>query len=155
MQWSEVVAESTLKDLPFKIETNEHGQILMSPHKRIHAIWQGEIEWQLRQHLPEGRTAPEFAIDTRLGTKTPDVVWYSRHREAALLQDQALAPEICVEVTSGSNTDEEMAIKRALYFEVGAREVWLCDEAGKLYFYTVDGPSAHSLVAPDFPQQLE
>jgi Uma2 family endonuclease len=154
MQWSEIVADPALKDLPYKIETNEYGQIVMSPHKRIHAIWQGEIEWRLRQCLPSGRAAPEFAIDTRLGTKTPNVVWYSRDREADLLADQRLAPEICVEVLSGSNTDGELAIKRALYFEAGALEVWLCDDTGALRFHTPEGEQAHSLLAPDFPRRL-
>lgn len=154
MQWSEIVADPTLKDLPYKIETNEYGQIVMSPHKRIHAIWQGEIEWCLRQSLPKGRTAPEFAIDTRLGTKTPDVVWYSRDREAVLLADQGVAPEICIEVLSDSNTERELATKRMLYFEAGALEVWLCDEAGALRFYTPEGERTHSVLAPDFPRQL-
>ena len=154
MQWSEIVADPALKDLPYKIETNEYGQIVMSPHKRIHAIWQGEIEWRLRQCLPQGRTAPEFALDTRLGTKTPDVVWYSRDREAALLADQGLAPEICIEVLSGSNTERELAAKRTLYFEAGALEVWLCDETGALRFHTPVGERAQSVLAPDFPRQL-
>ncbi len=154
MQWSEIVADPALKDLPYKIETNEYGQIVMSPHKRIHAIWQGEIEWRLRQCLPRGRTAPEFAIDTRLGTKTPDVVWYSRDREADLLADQGLAPEICIEVLSGSNTDRELATKRMLYFEAGALEVWQCDETGALRFHTPEGERHHSVLAPEFPRQL-
>ena len=154
MQWSEVVSDPALKDLPYKIETNEFGQIVMSPHKRIHAIWQGEIEWRLRQCLPTGRTAPEFAIDTRLGTKTPDVVWYSRDREAELLADQGLAPEICIEVLSGSNTDRELETKRVLYFEAGAQEVWQCEENGTLRFYGPDGERTRSALAPQFPRQL-
>ncbi|MBN2886282.1 MAG: Uma2 family endonuclease [Chromatiaceae bacterium] len=154
MHWSEVILDPALKDLPYKIETNEFGQIVMSPHKRRHAIWQGEIEWQLRRVLPTGRTAPEFAIDTQAGTKTPDVVWYSRDRESALLADQALAPEICVEVLSGSNSMREMEVKRALYFDAGAREVWLCSETGTLRFFTADGEQRCSELAPDFPQKL-
>ena len=154
MQWSEVVSDPALKDLPYKIETNEFGQIVMSPHKRIHAIWQGEIEWRLRQCLPQGRTAPEFAIDTRLGTKTPDVGWSSRDRESELLADQSLAPEICIEVLSGSNTDRELAAKRTLYFEAGALEVWQCEENGTLRFHTPEGERAHSALAPEFPRQL-
>ena len=154
MQWSDIVADPNLKDLPYKIESNEYGQIVMSPHKRIHSIWQGEIEWRLRQLLPMGRTAPEFAIDTRLGTKTPDVVWYSKAKEESLLADQCLAPEICVELLSGSNSDEEMVAKRILYFEAGAQEVWLCDETGSMRFYAPDGERSCSVLAPDFPKQL-
>jgi len=151
MLWAEVVADPALKDLPYKIETNEFGQIIMSPHKRRHAIWQGEIEWQLRRLLPLGRTAPEFAIDTRLGTKTPDVVWYSREREEELLTNDSVAPEICVEVLSSSNSGAEMAIKRELYFETGALEVWVCHEDGRVRFYDSTGPLLRSGLAPDFP----
>mgnify|MGYP001313879954 CR=1 FL=1 len=37
------------------------------------------------------------------------------------------APEICLEILSPSNSIVEMEMKRALYFEAGAREVWECD----------------------------
>jgi hypothetical protein len=32
MQWAEVVEDPNLKDLPYKIELNEYGQIIMTPH---------------------------------------------------------------------------------------------------------------------------
>ena len=154
MQWSEIVTDPALKDLPLKIETNEYGQIVMSPHQRIHAIWQGGIAWRLRHCLPAGRTVAELAIDTRLGTKTPDVVCYSSDREADVLADQRLAPEIGIDVLSGSTTDDELAIKRALYFEAGALEVWLCDESGAPSFQTPEGEQPRSGLAPDFPLRL-
>ncbi|SDY31181.1 Putative restriction endonuclease [Allochromatium warmingii] len=155
MQWSDVITDPALKDLPYKIETNEYGQLVMSPHKRRHAIWQGEIEWCLRQCLPQGRTAPEFAVDTDSGTKTPDVVWYSRDREAQLLADQRLAPEICIEVLFNSKTEREMATKRTLYFAAGALEVWQCDDSGALRFFTPAGEQPQSTLAPQFPRQLD
>ena len=31
MEWREIVEHPSLKDLPFKIETNERGQIIMTP----------------------------------------------------------------------------------------------------------------------------
>ena len=46
------------------------------------------------------------------------------------------APEICVEVLSPSNSEPEMNEKRALYFEAGAHEVWICDLDGKMEFHT-------------------
>ncbi len=33
MNWAEVVAHPSLQDLPFKIETNENGQIVMTSQK--------------------------------------------------------------------------------------------------------------------------
>lgn len=69
MHWSEFLSDPALKDLPDKLETNAFGQILMPPHRHRHAIWQGEIEWQLGRVLSTGRTAPEFAIDSQAETK--------------------------------------------------------------------------------------
>ena len=48
------------------------------------------------------------------------------------------APEICVEVLSPTNSLAEMNEKRALYFEAGAHEVWICGLDGKMEFYTPD-----------------
>jgi hypothetical protein len=38
-------------------------------------------------------------------------------------------------VISPSITAEEIAEKRAFYFEAGAKEVWLCDMDGRMSFY--------------------
>jgi hypothetical protein len=46
-----------------------------------------------------------------------------------------------------------MEEKRALYFEAGAREVWLCGRDGKMEFYTPDMAAA-SRLCPLFPGQL-
>ena len=52
-----------------------------------------------------------------------------------------IAPEICVEVVSPGNTRQEMEDKRALYFEAGAEEVWLCDVKGTLHFFLKGTPT--------------
>jgi Uma2 family endonuclease len=74
------------------------------------------------------------------------------HDEAAAAP---IAPEICVEVRSPSNTDAEMDAKRALYFEAGAEEVWICDEDGAMRFYDADGEMDASHRAPAFPAHVE
>lgn len=61
-----------------------------------------------------------------------------------------LAPEICVEVMSSSNTDEEMEEKRQLYLDLGAEEVWLVDEEGHIRFFGEEELDA-SKIAPDCP----
>ena len=43
MNWQEVCADKHLHDLPYKIELNEQGQILMTPVRLYHSAWQGEI----------------------------------------------------------------------------------------------------------------
>jgi len=157
-RWKQLGADPELAKLPGKIETDRLGRILMSPppffdHVRHVA---GIIEL-LHGHLPAGKALAETPIVTSDGVKVTDAAWISA-RYAAELEGQhpaALerAPEICVEVLSPSNTDEEMAEKRALYFEAGAQEVWLCALDGKITFYTPD-PSIQSATCREFPSQI-
>ncbi|MCP4104532.1 MAG: hypothetical protein GY749_03190 [Desulfobacteraceae bacterium] len=48
MNWQQVCEHPNLENLPFKIELNERGQIIMSPVKVIHSAYQGRIEYILR-----------------------------------------------------------------------------------------------------------
>lgn len=48
MKWQDVCENKYLQDLPFKIELNRFGQITMSPAKKKHSVYQGEIEYLLR-----------------------------------------------------------------------------------------------------------
>jgi Uma2 family endonuclease len=66
----------------------------------------------------------------------------------------AIAPEICIEVMSSANSDEEMAEKRVLYFANGAEEVWVCDQNGHFTFFLNPADSGRSLLAPNFPESL-
>ncbi|MEB4591920.1 hypothetical protein VSS37_13085 [Candidatus Thiothrix sp. Deng01] len=43
MNWQEVCGHPNLQNLPFKLELNEYGQIVMSPAQVHHSILQGEI----------------------------------------------------------------------------------------------------------------
>ncbi len=157
-RWEQVLRDPKLRDLPFKIETNRMGQIVMTPHRPIHSFYQDALVGLLRSHLPEGQTAPEFAIFTDEGTKVPDVVWMSmeRYRQAKMEVAASVAPEICVEVLSDHNTLPEIERKAALYFAKGAREVWICDD-GHMRFYTSIQvcPLANSFMAPKFPAKVD
>jgi len=157
MNWQEVCEHPSLHDLPFKIELNEEGKVLMTPVKIYHAALQGELEFILRSLLCKGRTLPECAIHTRKGIRVADVVWASEAVFAQIKHETAcsVCPEICIEVVSASNTDEEMREKRKLYFEQGAKEVWLCSEQGGLRFFTVRGEIPISALVPAFPQHIE
>ena len=89
------------------------------------------------------------------GTKVADVAWVSHERLAIIRREAAasIAPEICVEVLSTSNT-KEIVEKRALYFAVGAREVWTCSKKGVMKFYDANGELTKSRLAPDFPRNI-
>jgi hypothetical protein len=43
MNWQEVCEDKSLIDLPYKIELNRWGQIVMSPADYQHSSFQGEI----------------------------------------------------------------------------------------------------------------
>ncbi len=156
MTWQEIIKQPSLANLPYKIETNERGQVLMSPTIFLHGIYQARIAELLRQHL-EGMTSLETAIDTSKGTKVPDVTWFSEsffllHRDAT---DLPVAPPICVEVISKTNSSREITGKRKLYFELGALEVWTCNLEGALRFYSPEHELEQSLLAPKFPKLIE
>ena len=65
------------------------------------------------------------------------------------------APEICVEVISPSNTASEIEEKKQLYFEAGAKEVWLCDDDGTMRFFLPGSLVPASLLCPDFPVRID
>jgi Uma2 family endonuclease len=156
--WDEVVRDPLLRDLPYKIETNARGQIVMSPPPKIrHKQRQDRIRGLLKQQMGAGEALTEYAVYTSDGTKVMDVMGASSERVEPYADESAasVAPEICVEVRSPSNTDAEMAEKRALYFEAGAEEVWICDEDGTMHFFDAEGEMAASRRAPAFPARVE
>ncbi len=157
MEWAEVVANPVLRDLPFKIELNEYGAIIMNPVKIGHSMYQSEISRLMGNMRRDGITLVECAIKTRKGTKAADVAWASL-AWAEMMQnetDASTAPEVCVEVVSMGNTRREMNTKKKLYFEKGAQEVWFCNEYGYVTFYNAQGPLTCSVLFPDFPARVE
>lgn len=129
----------------------------MSPVKVSHSAYQGEIEYWLRSLLQGGKTLPECAINTRKGTKVADVGWVSSSRFERIKKETecSIAPEICIEVLSDSNTNEEIQEKQTLYFERGAEEVWICNKKGNISFFDPQGKIKRSRLAPAFPQHIE
>jgi Uma2 family endonuclease len=156
--WTEICDDPSLRDLPFKIETNRYGTIMMSPAKGWHSDRQAEIQYILVKLLPHGRTLPEVPVQTTDGVKVADVGWFTMGRLTPIRRETVypIAPEICVEVLSRSNSREEMIDKMKLYFAAGASEVWLCGEEGEMEFFTSAIPQAvaASLLCPDFPTRL-
>ncbi len=157
MNWQEVCEHPSLKDLPFKIELDELGKVIMSPVKLYHAALQGEIEFILRSLLKGGKTLPECAIKTGKGTKVADVAWVSSAVWTKIKgeTEASIAPEICVEVISVGNTKKEMTEKRQLYFEAGAIEVWMCDENGDMSFFNAQQQLIRSALVPEFPEKID
>lgn len=153
MNWQEVCEHPALQNLPFKIELNAQGQVVMSPVKVYHSAFQGEISHLLRVLMKTGRTLVECAVETPLGIKVADVAWVSTERFAIIKSESAcsIAPEICIEVLSSSNTLAEIKEKAHLYFSQGALEVWSCDEGGNMRFFEQQGELKNSKQVPQFP----
>jgi len=157
MNWQQACQHPSLKDLPFRIELNEIGQIVMSPVSILYSLYSSKIGNLLTFFLKKGETLSECAVRTRKGTKVADVAWVSSERLNVIRRefDASVAPEICVEVLSDSNTDKEMRTKRKLYFETGALEVWICDQSGNMKFYNKTGQLKTSELVPDFPKRID
>ena len=156
MNWQEICEHPDLQNLPFKIELNEYGNITMSPVKVYHSALQGEIEYLLRLIMKTGKTLPECAIKTSKGTKVADVAWISpeKFNRVKYEVECPIAPEICIEILSSSNSLREMTEKQQLYFEQGAKEVWICDEEGYIQFYDKTVPLKQSGIAIGFPSKI-
>jgi Uma2 family endonuclease len=150
MNWQEICDDPLLRDLPYKIELNEWGKIVMSPASSQHSFLQGLIQDVLRRIRQDGFFYKECPIQTSKGVKAADVAWASDSfvREHGVESPLLKAPELCVEVLSPSNSVGEMAEKRELYFARGAQEVWLCDEQGALAFYDCTGEIPASRLFP-------
>ena len=157
MNWQEVCDDPILQNLPYKIELNRHGEVVMNAVSMEHSFYVERIQFLLKDFLPNGYCPPELAVETEDGVRSPDVAWISRER--ALASRGALyatvAPEICVEVMSPGNTELQMTEKRRLYFKAGAEEFWLCSEEGKIRFFTPFGELESSKRVPDFPNKIE
>ena len=156
MDWNSVITDPNLSDLPFKIELNEWGKIEMSPANNLHGMLQTEIAFILRDKLPSGKAFVECSIQTSKNVKVADVVWCSKDflTQHGTSTPYFVSPEIVIEVASPSNTLAELIEKRMLYFEQGAKEVWICEEAGSMLFYRADGKLVNSILCPSFSKNI-
>jgi len=155
-RWHEIINDPLLSDLPYKVETNARGQILLSPHTFQHADAQGRLLDLLRTHTDEGRGFPEFPVCTENGIKQIDVAWAAPDRISRIRDSgdpPPVAPNICIEVMSDANDWDEMHEKRALYREAGAEEVWIVDRDEQIRIFRDDERDQSDLV-PDFPSSL-
>jgi Uma2 family endonuclease len=158
MNWQDICDNPLFKDLPYKIETDRWGHIVMSPASNRHSRYQALIARLLERCMKDGEAFPECSIQTADGTKVADVAWASRDfliRQGGGAEPYPEAPEIVVEVLSPSNSLAEMEEKKELYFARGAREFWVCGEDGAMRFYNNHARLERSVLAPEFPARVE
>ena len=155
--WDKIVANPEFAAMAYRFETDEHGQIIMSPPPApSHGNKQSKIGHLLWSLAPPGEVISECPVSTRKGVKAIDVAWCSpavwkkSEGKSCLVR----APEICVEVLSPSNTRGEIDEKKELYFEAGAAEVWICTQDGDMTFLSPTGELDASGICPDFPNKV-
>ncbi len=158
-RWRELLHDPELAKVEGRIETDRHGRILMTPPPApAHGRFQSRIAYLLQTLLADGDTLTECPISTADGVRAADVAWASpeRMRELGKRICFVHSPEICVEVLSPGNSDNEIAEKMTLYFDAGAREAWVCAESGAMKFF---GPQRTSLgvskLCPGFPKRID
>ncbi len=151
MDWDQVINNPFLQNLPFKIELNKFGQILLSPASNRHGIIQADLSFELRRRKRSGRVISECSIQTSDGVKVADVAWASDAfiDEYGEQTPYLKAPEICVEIVSPSNSRPEIEHKVELYLARGALEVWVVREDKKITFYTHSGVIKKSKLIPN------
>ncbi len=145
MEWAQVIDNPYLKDLPFKIELNKWGKILMSPASNNHGRLQYEVGARIDRQKHSGKIIMECSIQTSDGVKVADVAWASDEfiAQYGYITPYLKAPEICVEITSPSNSKGEMDEKIQLYLAAGAVEVWIVDEMGDVSYFNCEGKRPH------------
>jgi Uma2 family endonuclease len=151
VRYRELCDDPCLANVPGKIELDVWGRLLMTPAATYHGLVQGRLSVKLKNALG-GEVITEAPIATALGLFIPDVAWTSAafmdaHCSASPLM---VAPEICVEVVSPSNSVKELTEKRDAYFSCGAQEVWwVYTKSKRCEFYAPAGRMPSSSYAVD------
>lgn len=152
VKWQEVIDNPLFQNIPYKVELNKYGAILMSPASNKHGIIQFKVGRGIEKIKQSGVIIAECSILTGEGVKVADVAWASDEfiAEFGETTPYPKAPEICVEVVSPGNSKAEMEEKIRLYLEKGALEVWIITEYKQVNFYTHTGKIKRSKIAAGF-----
>jgi len=119
----------------------------MSPAGNNHSRLQYEVGSFIDKNKGSGKVIMECSIAISEGVKVADVAWASDEFIEKYGSDTPYirAPEICVEITSPSNSKGELEEKNLLYLAKGALEVWIVNEAGERKYFSYEGELKHSL----------
>jgi Uma2 family endonuclease len=124
-RFRELCADPRFRNLPGKLELDPWGRILMSPASNLHGLVQTRLAKRLG--ILGGESIVEASIVTAAGVLVPDVIWASADfmRDHGAQTPFERAPELCIEVTSPSNSRKELREKVAAYLGAGAVEAWI------------------------------
>jgi Uma2 family endonuclease len=155
--WTGLISDERYSSVAGRVETNRDGEVLLSPAPPPrHGRRQAQIGIHLEKHLPQGFVLTGCPVSTSEGVKVTDVAWFNSSREEETNADDLpeRAPDICVEVVAPSDNRTETDRKRALYFGAGAVEVWICDQNGRMDFFSSEGRLEYSQMCSDFPRTV-
>lgn len=128
MQWHQVLTNPALKNLPFKIQLYRLGQLLMLRAPNAHGAIRADLAALLKnKFIGSGLIHSECSIQTQDSVLVAHVAWATdafvpEHGDATPFP---MAPELCIETLSPSNSKAAIAHKVRLYFAQGASEVWV------------------------------
>jgi Uma2 family endonuclease len=146
MQWSEVIDSLYFKNLPFKIELNRYGKIEMTAASNKHGRLQLHRRIAATQAKKRRSFLTECSVQTTEGVKVADVAWCSKAfiKQYGYQTPYSAAPEICIDIVSPSNSQQEMHDKVQLYLQAGAEEVSIVWEHGVVEYFSNTGTMAAS-----------
>ncbi len=75
MEWQQIIADPLLQNLPYKIELNKWGKIVLSPASNKLGLLQAELAGFLRDAKKNGKVITECSVNTHKGVKVADIVW--------------------------------------------------------------------------------
>ncbi|MBA2494326.1 MAG: Uma2 family endonuclease [Acidobacteria bacterium] len=152
VKWQELMINPFFQDIPYKVELNKFGLILMSPASNRYGILQFKVGREIERKKKGGIIITECSILTNEGVRIAHVAWASDEfiTEFGEITPYPKSPEICVEIKSTANSKAEMEEKTRLYLEKGALEVWIVDEYGKVNFFSHTGKIKKSKIVENF-----
>ena len=140
-RWSELCRDSSLNDLPYKVELNSRGKLELTPRTNRRGLLAAKLACELQQQLPVGMVAISCGVLTANAVRAPDVIWASAplmnaYKDADLFER---APEICVEVCTPDGEE-----KVSDYLQAGAKEAWVVGEEGAIRYFDSSGERSQS-----------
>jgi Uma2 family endonuclease len=158
-RWNEVLGDQQWNKIEGRVETDRHGRITIIPPLPVqHRQLEAEVGIRLKELMRDGAVLVVCPISTADGIRTIDVAWASAEQWRALGDSPCFvrAPEICAEIISSNDSEEEIREKIALLFDAGAREVWTCNPLGEMRFFDRERTSIkHSALCPAFPAKVD
>jgi len=152
MTWAEALKDPSLNDLPYKVELNGHGQLVLTPAPN----WVGRLKGTILGLLHSSHSAvfSRCSIATTDNVKVADIAWASEDFMAQhkIRTPYRIAPEICIEI---NYSPAEMKLRRGWFFGSGAKEVWKCDKSGQMKFYDITGEIPRSRIFRKFPMRVD